>query len=80
VLKKSAMDVSSIYQLSPSDVEDCVVQTIGRKKYYLQGDLINASLIKYHNSYPKRIRNRRFRMLQSENRKEYNNFKKSIWW
>ena len=80
MLKKSAMDVSSIYQLSPSDVEYCVVQTIGRKKYYLQGELINASLMKYHNSYPKRTRNRRFRMLQSQNRKEYNKSIKSNWW
>ena len=72
VHKKSAMDVSSIYQLILSDVSCCVVKTVGRKKYFLQGDLINASMLKFYNSYPKRLRNRRFRMQLSEDRKSYN--------
>ena len=77
VQKKSAMDVSSIYQLSPDHVRHCVIQTVGRKKYYLQGDLINASELRFPNSYPKRLRSLRFRMQQSEGRKRRNRSAKS---
>lgn len=60
--KESAMEVSSIYQLSNSDVRHCVVQILCRVKQnslkcFLQCDLIRASNLKYHYSHPKRLRN-----------------------